>query len=267
MTLAPLPTVAARLLAAGLALLLPAGLALASPDCARLEGSRDPAEAARGHECRAREALRAGRLDEALAQLDRAIALAPRRAEPHLARLAVLLETGRLDEVLPSLERALAAAPDAEAADWLGVPAELFSRGFAAESLAASKLLEKRWKRDPSVLGSIGAALAVLERDEEALIYLRAAAEAAPSDPVHRWNLARLLAYAGRNEEAAAEFAAWSALETDRERLVRQSCVFAAFVERQLGDRPRACRLQQEFCPEPERSACAPLPASPESPP
>lgn len=237
----------------------PAAPVVASPDCARLLDSDDPSLAARGHACLARAAEERGEFDEAIAHLGRAVGLVPADAASHIALMSLLAQAGRLDELPGALERGLREAPSAGPDEWLAVPATLFERGHAAESLACSKLLERqdRWRRDPAVLGSIGAALAVLERDEEALIYLRAAAVAAPEDPLHRWNLARMLAYAGLVDEASSEFSAWSARETDPERLRRHSCAYASFVERQLHDARRACRLQQEFCPESGRTACA----------
>ena len=237
--------------------------------CAAQLASSDPATVATGHECRAMLELQGAPspedVESALAELSRAEALAPHRREVHQLRLLALLRGERLDELLPALRQGIAASGGAPS-DWLGVSSELFLRGLAEESLAAARVVEKRWPRDPEVLASAGAALAVLERDDEALIYLRAAADGAPDDAEIRWNLARLLAYMGRADEAAAHFSAWSALEQDQGRLVRNSCIFAGFVEKQLGDRARACMLQQEFCPEAARSACAPLPAPPKEP-
>jgi predicted O-linked N-acetylglucosamine transferase (SPINDLY family) len=107
--------------------------------------------------------------DEALAYLDRAIALAPNFADAHLNRGAIFLQRLQLEDAVAEFDKAIAISPSAAAHA---------NRGNACQKLG---------------------------RIDEAYGSYRKAAEIAPSDPQNHYSLSNLLRQLGRQDEAVAE--------------------------------------------------------------
>jgi len=94
---------------------------------------------------------REGRLAEASALFDRAIALEPRRPEARVERGGVRFLEGRYDDAVTDLEAALRLADDAYARELLGTA--LFLAGRPEDALAAWNRLGKPTVRQVSVTG------------------------------------------------------------------------------------------------------------------
>jgi tetratricopeptide (TPR) repeat protein len=109
-----------------------------------------------------------GRLDDALACLDKAIALEPDNADAHGNRANVLREMGRLDEAMQGFDRAIALGPDQ--------PDVHINRGILLRNLGQTEAALVSYDRAISLqprlalaYGNRGNALLDLERSEEAL--------------------------------------------------------------------------------------------------
>jgi tetratricopeptide (TPR) repeat protein len=102
--------------------------------------------------------------------------------------------------------------------------------------------------------------LDLLKRDSEAIPYLQKAAQLAPDDPINAWDLARALDYSGKTELADRWYQKSLSLDTDKERRKHSLCLYAAFVETKLKDRPRACSMEKKDCTPEEQTACTATP-------
>ena len=129
--------------------------------------------------------LQTGRLNDALANYDRALTLAPNHPAIHVNRGAVLLDLKRSDEALASYDCALALDPDNAAAH--------LNRGNA---------------------------LLALNRVSEALTHYDRAAAVSPDLPETHVNRGHALVVARRLDEAAAAYARALALRPDYDFLV-----------------------------------------------
>ncbi len=116
----------------------------------------------------------------------------------------VLLEEGRAREAEPHFRAAIAArVPSAD--PYLGLAVCLGRRGAAGEALAVLREAAAVEPGNPVVLANIGIAEAALGRLPAATAALRSALERDADFHEARFNLARVLARAGRRDEAARE--------------------------------------------------------------
>lgn len=152
-----------------------------------------------------------GRHAEAVAAYDRLLALHPRDAEALNNRAVSLEQLGRPEEALASCAAALAVRPDYAAA--------LHNRGNALmaldrldEALASIAQAIALQPRQPAVLCSQGRALQRAGRHAQALASFDAALRLRPDDPATLCDRGNALAGVGRHEEAIASYQAALAL-------------------------------------------------------
>jgi len=198
-------------------------------------------------------------IDNALKHLDAGIRLDPQDVSIHLGRLHILETSGRFDQMLKALEESLTIykGPDA-LHDFLQYAPELGEMGQAKAGLQFCEILNKHFPNNHEIIGNIGAFHGMLGEHEQALIYLRKAAELAPADSMDAWNLGWNLKGIGRNAEADKWFLKSFALEPDSEEMPDRRCLYAEFVETGLKDTTRACTLERESCAKEEQTACKP---------
>lgn len=148
---------------------------------------------------------RRGRLQEALASYERALALDASLAEAHNNLGNVFLEMGRREPALASYGRAAAAKPGyAEAHENTG--GVLLELGRTEEAIASyQRALEIR-PESVAACHNLANALAGLGRIDEALVAYRRALALAPDSAELHNNLGSLLRSCGRLEEAVAYF-------------------------------------------------------------
>lgn len=149
-----------------------------------------------------------GDVDGALEQLAAAIEAAEREneaAEAHAIRGSLLATAGRDEEALPHLARAVELSPEQHGTR-LKLADALARQGRFADAVAHyDRLLAADAGAKSPVLTRRAAALVNLGRHDEALADYRRAVAAAPDDPSVRLRHAEALDYLGRGAEAAAE--------------------------------------------------------------
>lgn len=170
-----------------------------------------------------------GRNDEALASFDRALALAP-TAGLHGGRADILVALGRLDEAVQAYDRALALEPDA-IDEWCNRGAVLHDLGRnedAAESFARVIALAPDFA--PAHYNH-GLALAALGRHEQAATSLQRAVALEPGYADAHNNLANALDQLGRHADALMSVERALALVPDH----HPALVSRAVILRKLG--------------------------------
>lgn len=154
-----------------------------------------------------RDLRRSGRLAEAVAAYDAALALQPGSPAAHFNRANALQAMDRHAEALAGYERLLAIAPgDAEALNNRAV--SLAALGRQAEALASCDAALALRPGYPAALNNRGGALAALGRWSEALASIERALALQPDDAAAWSGRGRVLQQAGRHEDALASFAA-----------------------------------------------------------
>lgn len=220
---------------------------------------KDVAEQAEGHKCLAAIELAAGPAGAiaALKHLDRAVLLLPADISTHQDRLRLAMDAGRFGELTGYLEHSLKSYPGKDGLEyWLTYCSDLEEQGQYDTGLKFTRLLEKSYPKDHRVMANLGAFLALLKREKEALVYAKKAVALEPLDPINLWNLGRLydrteqLALADRSYRKAI------ALEKDRETLTEHRCAYAHFLAEKRDDKAGACRLEKTSCDEEDRAAC-----------
>jgi tetratricopeptide (TPR) repeat protein len=156
---------------------------------------------ARAHTQRGYELMQEGRYDSAIAELDRAIALAPDWARPHANRAVSLVHRNRYDDA----ESALETAARLDDRDFVVHQARGFlelSRGRAEDAIAPlSRSLELE-PRNAFTLGVRAQAYSYLGRYQDSLRDLDAAIAIRPDRAASHTIRAHLLAHLGRRDEA-----------------------------------------------------------------
>lgn len=124
----------------------------------------------------------AGRFEEALAAYREAVRVKPELIEPHSAMASLLPQLGRGGEALNSLRDALLRSPQTGA---LWVEAMAVARGHQAwdQLLDLAAQAEARFGIDTMITAFAANALTALGRDDEALARIGAALEAEPTYP------------------------------------------------------------------------------------
>jgi predicted O-linked N-acetylglucosamine transferase (SPINDLY family) len=161
----------------------------------------------------------AGRMDDAMALYDEAIALAPELARAHMNRGNILLARDQPGAALSAYERATGLEPD--------YPAAHFNRGNALAALSrhdeALEAYRSAIMLQPDFVEAhiaLGCSLEDLGQTEDALSsYLRALEFCPTYGEVHA-NLGRLLLALGRNDEGIASYERCIALMPDNDEVL-----------------------------------------------
>jgi tetratricopeptide (TPR) repeat protein len=152
------------------------------------------------------EILRAlGRLDDALAAYDAAVARFPNDAVAPNGRAETLREHGRLEEALAAYDAAVERFPD-NAVARMGRAETLRELGRLEEALAAYDAAVERFPDNAVARNGRAETLRALGRLEEALAAYDAAVERFPDNVVARNGRAETLRALGRLEEALAAY-------------------------------------------------------------
>jgi tetratricopeptide (TPR) repeat protein len=199
-------------------------------------------------------------VEEALAQLDQAMKLAPQDLSIHHARLHLLEISSRFSDMVAALDESCSIYNGNEGAKaWLDYTSELFEDKQFKASLALLEVLDKHYPDSHDVLGNIGANYLMLKEDEKGITNLRKAVAIAPKDPIDCWNLGRAYDYTDKTELADQWYQKALSLDPDSVSRQQNACIYADFVEKKLNDPKRACELQRANCPDDKHSACARL--------
>jgi TolB-like protein len=154
------------------------------------------------------------RLEAAEAAAAKALSLAPENAFAHFCLGIVLATTGRIDQGIAECERALTLNPNlASAHATIGFYKAFVGRAAETEPHVREAL--RLSPRDPSLhiwLMMVGASKITLERNDEAVVWLRRSIEANRNNPMSHFWLSAALALLGRPEEARAAAKAGLAL-------------------------------------------------------
>jgi len=198
-------------------------------------------------------------IDDALQHLNAGLRLAPQDLSIHLGRLHILETSGRFEQMMTALEESLNTYKGSDSLEeFLQYGPELGEMGQAKAGLQFSEIMNRHFPDNHQIIGNIGAFHGMLGEHEQALLYLRKAAELAPNDSMDAWNLGWNLKGIGRNAEADKWFLKSFALEPDSEEMPDRRCLYAEFVETGLKDPARACKLERASCTKEEQTACKP---------
>jgi tetratricopeptide (TPR) repeat protein len=143
-----------------------------------------------------------GRHDQALAELERTLSIAPDLLDAHLLRARALKSAGQIGEAEEACRRAITLAPD----DWRGYHEFgllLFDVGRYSEALNVWRRVIQIVPDHASAHRNLGSALHHLDRDEEAVAALRRAIDIRPHAMAFS-NLGAVLFYLERYEESVA---------------------------------------------------------------
>ena len=196
------------------------------------------------------------KVDEAVDFIDRAIGFAPDDLTLHTLRMDVLTTTGRYDLMPGALARSLRQYPDDARETWLSYSAVLFKEGQLRLAAAYLAELLPKYPQDADLFANLSAVYAILEDDEQAVQYGRQAASIAPDNANIVWNLARVLTYAEENAEAEVAYTQAFALAPERAEAQGWHCLYADFLDANIGDKTRACALRQQYCADDFEAVC-----------
>ena len=146
-----------------------------------------------------------GRVDEATAHYERAIALRPDYAPAYNNLGTALRAKGRLAEAAAAYRRAIELRGEYPEAHY-NLANVLTDEGKAAEAAEHFRIALRSMSGSADVHNNLGIALAAEGKRDEAIDEFRAAVAGDPASPKSHRNLADTLASAGRAEEAFIEF-------------------------------------------------------------
>jgi tetratricopeptide (TPR) repeat protein len=196
-------------------------------------------------------------VDEALIHLNKGIELAPEDLSIYQGRLHVLEVAGRFGDMDKAVADSAAKYDGKDAlAQWLAYDAELADMGQARAGLEFAEVLNRLYPNSHDVIGNIGAFHSMLKEPELALPFLRQAVAMAPNDPIDTWNLGRALEKLGQIPEADLWMSKAIQLDPDAKNEPDRNCLYAQFVETELKDLARACKLEKASCARTEQTAC-----------
>jgi len=185
--------------------LLAATLACASP--ARNRKAKPAPLTPAQHVRMAESLLGAGRVNEALAEVDQAIAEQPDDARLHYQRGRVAFQGGRWDVAAESFRAALGLDPYlTDAHNFLGATYDQLGRKSDAEAEYRLALADPAYPTPEKVYYNLGLLFASQGRDAEAIDNLRKAVEIDPKYLEAHFRLASLLDRGGKLDEAASEY-------------------------------------------------------------
>ncbi len=150
--------------------------------------------------------IQTDRAERGFGLIDRALAIQPKFADAHFNRAVAATQLGRHGEALAGLDRVLALQPD----DHLGARYTrglvLAQLGRPAEAVTSFSDFLRRQPRHPDTLINRGVALSVLGRHAEALADFDAVIALTPQDPQAHFNRGGALKALGRIEDAKTAF-------------------------------------------------------------
>jgi len=146
-----------------------------------------------------------GRIDEATAHYERALALRPDYAPAYNNLGTALRAEGRLEEAAAAYRRAIALRGEYPEAHY-NLANVLTDEGKAAEAAEHFRIALRSLSGSADVHNNLGIALAAEGKRDEAIDEFRAAVAGDPGSPKSHRNLADALAAAGRAGEAFIEF-------------------------------------------------------------
>lgn len=139
----------------------------------------------------------AGKMDEAIAELDTVIRLRPEKLHTYVMGRAILsAQAGRTAEAVQSFEAALALEPE-DAMVHQAFAGFLSDQGQTERAAEHYRRALKSRPDDPATLNDLGVQLWKGGRRDEAISYMRRAVELRPEEPVFRSNLQEALATVG----------------------------------------------------------------------
>jgi tetratricopeptide (TPR) repeat protein/4-amino-4-deoxy-L-arabinose transferase-like glycosyltransferase len=146
-----------------------------------------------------------GRLDEATAHYQRAIALRPDYVPAYNNLGTALRAEGRLGDAVAAYQRAISLRPEYPDAHY-NLANVLTDEGKAAEAADHFRVALRTISGSPDVHNNLGIALMAQGQRDEAIAEFRASVNADPASAKSHRNLADALASAQRSNEAIAEF-------------------------------------------------------------
>jgi tetratricopeptide (TPR) repeat protein len=149
--------------------------------------------------------LRWGRVDEAIAQFQKALEIKPNHASAHYYLGIALLQKGRVDEALVQFQKVLENDPDEPMANY-NLGNFLLAKGRVDEAIVC---FQKSLAVQPgSVLArnNLGTALLLKGQEREALVQFQKALEYDPGNPTAHYNLGLVLCQKGRMDEGIVQF-------------------------------------------------------------
>ena len=146
-----------------------------------------------------------GRIDEAAAHIEQALAIQPHFAGAHFNRGIVLSRQGRGDEALPSFLKALelnAAFPDAN----YTVAGVYLSKGDVDRAIVHFERAIRTPEPQPKAYAGLAEAYILKGKMDEALTFSLAALAWQPADAKMHYNIGSIYIYKGRIDEAIGRF-------------------------------------------------------------
>ncbi|HPW16747.1 MAG TPA: tetratricopeptide repeat protein [Candidatus Aminicenantes bacterium] len=181
--------------------------------------------------------LVSGRPGEALAAMDKALALNPRNIDALTVRAGILDASGRKEEARQAYERALEAEPESRFLR-MSLAANLGSTGRFEEAAAAYEGLIADFPDEQGFYQYAGIAYSYLGRYDQAIARLRQAVAIRPT-PTGVFNLAVAYGKGGRLKEAAETFALYLRnSEGEKEEDVRRARAELERLKKLLGASP-----------------------------
>lgn len=153
-----------------------------------------------------------GRLDDALAHLNQAIAARPDHPGARNNRATTLLASGRHDEARTALADLVSDSPDYLPARY-NLATVLLAAGLPKQAATHFEYVVGRSPGDAAALRGLGGALAMSGQFDEAVRVLTRSLEVEPDSAQAHYNLGLLAARAGRYAQAEAHFERAQALD------------------------------------------------------
>jgi tetratricopeptide (TPR) repeat protein len=190
--------------------------------------------------------MQKGRLDEAIAHLQKALEIDPDDVETQNALGYALLQMGRAEESFAHFQRALEIEPNRVAAVHYNLGHALLQRGRVDEAVSH---LQRALEIDPSYVpaySDLGYALLQKGRVEESFAHLQRALEIDPDYIAAHFNLANTLLQMGRVDEAISHLQKVLTTDpNDPEAQKNMAWVLATWPEARIRDGAKAVELAE----------------------
>ncbi|HTW45893.1 MAG TPA: hypothetical protein VMD58_10130 [Acidobacteriaceae bacterium] len=197
-------------------------------------------------------------VDEALAHLNIALKLAPQDLSIHEGRLHILEVSGRYSDMLEAIKQSCTIYKGRDAVDvWLQYVGELDDLGQYRVALEFSKVLDQYYPNNPDIIANVGAFLMMLGKPASGIPYLQNAVKLAPYDPINTWDLGRAYDLTNQNQLADIWYQKGFSLQTDKQVLRQNSCIYAHFLDEKLHRRTTACAMEKANCDAKDQAACS----------
>jgi tetratricopeptide (TPR) repeat protein len=196
-------------------------------------------------------------VDEALVHWNKGIDLAPQDLAMYTSRMNVLFVSGRYAQMVPALEDSVARYKGADAlSSWLKVDNDLYAAHQVPTALKFAEALDKHYPKSIPVELNLAKFHNELKEPDQALPYLQAAYDAAPTDAVVAWNLGMTYNNLAKLTLADEYFQKAITLDARGEGVPDRNCIYGEFTETKLKDKVKACTLEKASCPFERQTAC-----------